>query len=314
MSGISHQLFVRSAAALALLSFAFSAQAIVSTTASTLTSGLGVDYLDGLAKITLTRSDGTFMCSGSLLAGGAYVLTAAHCVTGSDGTESTSKMTISLDGGSVKTTATTYFVASGWDGNMDAGNDLALIQLSSVVTEVDGYALYSSSAQGSSVTVAGYGLTGTGSSGSSGTAGSLYYGYNQYDADSRFYQMVGASSGIYLYDFDSGTRQSSAFGSFGLGDSEVIIASGDSGGASLIYSDGTWYVAGVHSFIACFQPSCTADSGFGDFAGDVSVYGQMTWLQSYLVTAAVPEPQTYAMFLTGLGLLFRVASRRKCAV
>lgn len=287
------------------------AHAIVSSTAGSLLSGADVDYLDAVAKLTLTRSDGTFSCSGSLLAGGLYVLTAAHCVTGANASATTSKITLSWNEGAVTATSTSYIVASGWDGALSEGNDLALIQLSSAVTAIDGYSLFSSSAQGSDVLIAGYGKTGTGSTGATGSSGTLHYGYNEYDADGRIYQMTGISSSIYLYDFDDGTRADSLFGSLGLGSSlEAIIASGDSGGASLVYSNGEWYLAGVHSFIGCATQSCTANSVFGNYAGDVSVFGQLAWLQSYVVTAAVPEGQTYALFLAGLGLIVPFARRR----
>lgn len=287
------------------------AHAIVSSTADSLLSGTDVDYLDAIAKLTLTRSDGTYVCSGSLLAGGLYVLTAAHCVTGSDAKATTSNITLSWNEGAVTATTSSYVVATGWDGGLEDGTDLALIQLSSAVTAIDGYALYSSSAQGGDVLVAGYGKTGTGATGATGSFGTLYYGFNEYDADSRVYQMNDISTSIYLYDFDNGTRSANLFGSLGLGASlEATIAPGDSGGASLIYSDGEWYLAGVHSFIGCASPSCTANSSFGDYAGDVSVFGQLAWLQSYVATAAVPETQTYALFLAGLGLIVSFSRRR----
>ncbi len=287
------------------------AHAIVSSNAGSLLSGADVDYLDAVAKLTLTRSDGTYTCSGSLLAGGLYALTAAHCVTGADGDATTSKITLSWNEGEVTAISTSYIVATGWDGDLGDGNDLALIQLSSAITSIDGYELYTGSALGEDVLIAGYGKTGTGTTGSTGAYGTLYYGYNEYDADGRVYQMTGVSSSIYLYDFDSGSRQDSLFGSLGLGSSfEAIIAPGDSGGASLVYVDGEWYLAGVHSFIGCLSPSCTIDSSFGEYAGDVSVYAQLAWLQGYAVAAAVPEAQTLALFLAGLGLILPLARRR----
>lgn len=56
---------------------------------------------------------------------------------------------------------------------------------------------------------------------------------------------------------------------------EAIIAPGDSGGASLVYVDGEWYLVSVDSFLGCLSPGCSTDSGFGDYAGDVSVYVQL---------------------------------------
>lgn len=297
-----------------LAQFATPAHAIVSSTADSLLSGADVDYLDAVAKLTLTRSDGNFSCSGSLLAGGLYVLTAAHCVTGSTAGATTSSISLSWNEGAVTATSTSYVVASGWNGTLGDGNDLALIQLSSAITDIDGYALYGSSAQSGEVLIAGYGRTGDGTDGATGSSGTLYYGYNEYDADSRAYQMTRVSTATYLYDFDDGTRRTSLFGSYGLGSSlEAIVAAGDSGGASLIYDDGIWYLAGVHSFIACMTPGCSADSSFGDYAGDVSVFANLSWLQGYVSTAvaAVPEAGTYALMLAGLGVLLPMARRRR---
>mgnify|MGYP003810942471 CR=1 FL=1 len=287
------------------------AHAIVGSSADSLLSGAGVDYLNAVAKLTLTRSDGTYTCSGSLLASGLYVLTAAHCVTGADGDATTSKITLSWNEGEVKATSTSYIVATGWDGDLGEGNDLALIQLSSAVTGIDGYALYTGSALGEDVLIAGYGRTGTGSTGSTGDSGTLYYGYNEYDADGRVHQMTRVTDSIYLYDFDDGSRRTSLFGSSGLGSGlEALIAPGDSGGATLVYDGGVWYLAGVHSFIGCLSPNCAADSSFGDYAGDVSVYAQLDWLQGYVVSpvAAVPEPGNLTFFLAGLGTVL-AASR-----
>src|SRR5262245_25880579 len=43
-------------------------------------TGLGVGY-DGVAGLIITTTEGTFLCTGSLLGDGRSVLTAAHCVT-----------------------------------------------------------------------------------------------------------------------------------------------------------------------------------------------------------------------------------------
>src|SRR5690606_39775862 len=40
---------------------------------------------DGVGKLILNRADGVFGCSGSLLDGGGFMVTAAHCLTDDDG-------------------------------------------------------------------------------------------------------------------------------------------------------------------------------------------------------------------------------------
>jgi hypothetical protein len=288
------------------------AQAIVSSVSSSDWVGSGVDYLDGVGELTLTRSDGTFGCSGSLIAGGQYVLTAAHCLGGEAGSATTSNISLSFMNGAVTASTDTYYIDSAWTGDLTAGNDLALIKLSTAITTISGYNLDLSSAQGATMVLAGYGFTGTGTTGStSGTFGTLYYGENQYDAGKTYTTRNGYSSSVYLYDFDNLTGSDSVFGSTGLGASEALIAPGDSGGASLVYVNGQWELAGVHSFLSCLADGCVLNSTYGEIGGDVSVAGQSAWLLSYI--AAVPEPHTWAMLFAGLGMVGGIARHRRRA-
>ena len=279
------------------------ARAIVSTTDGASLAGLGQSFLDGVAKLILTRNDGTFGCSGSLVGGGAYILTAAHCLSGETGTATTSLVSVSFLGGAVTQSSTSYVVHPGWNGTLDAGNDLAVIQLLHPVTGISSYSLGANSAQGMTVVLAGDGLTGSGTTGSvGGTFGTLHYGYNQYDGPANLYPST------YLFDFDSGTPQWNRFGSTGLGPQEAMIASGDSGGPSLVQMNGLWHVVGVHSFDSCSRSACPVNSSFGEVGADMSTFGQSAWVQS-VVIVAVPEPSTYAMMLAGLLLVGAAACR-----
>ncbi len=287
------------------------AHAIVSTTDGTRLGGSGQSFLDGVAKLIITRSDGTFGCSGSLLAGGTQVLTAGHCLSGDTGSSSSSAIQVTFKGGSVLATSASYVVHPQWNGSLLAGADLAVIQLASAVSSIDGYALYSSKAvdDTSSVVLAGYGLTGNGATGTvAGTFGTLHYGFNQYDGSG--YRFGGETvNGTYLYDFDDASPAFNKFGSLGLGNTEALIAPGDSGGPGLLQVGNQWYVAGVHSFDSCSRNSCPINSSFGEVGGDISVFAQAAWLQS--VVAPVPEPHSYAMLLLGLGLIMALAKRRQ---
>ena len=287
-----------------LLAFSGPAGAIVAQTNASLLSGLGQSFLDGVAKLNLTTSAGNFGCSGSVLTGGTAILTAAHCVTGPNATATTSKISVSLLGGAVTATSTSYVVNPGWDGDLTPGNDLALIYLSKPITSVAGYSLYFNDAQSATIVLAGYGYTGNGTTGSNNTTfGTLHYGSNQYDGVDPDVHST------YLYDFDNATPGSrNTLGSTGLGAAEAFIASGDSGGPGLIQVNGQWYVAGVHSFDSCSRRTCPIDSSFGEVAGDISVFGQSAWLRS---VSAVPEPSAYAMLLAGLGLVAAFAARRQ---
>lgn len=294
MPGFKGRLVRYLGSTLLTMSVVSSAHAIVSTTSPSNWLGSGVSALDGMAKLILTRSDGTYICSGSLVAGGEYILTAGHCVTGGSATATTSSVSVSFLGGSVTASSNTYYVDPTWNGNLSAGNDLALIKLSSTITSITGYTLDYSSALGNTVLLSGYGNTGTGSTGYvNGTYGTLHYGYNQYD---YFFP-----SAIYYYDFDG--NGNNLFGTSGLGTSEALIAPGDSGGGTLVNVGGIWQLAGVHSFIGCNTLNCTPNSSFGQYAGDVSIAANSAWLLSYLDTVmSAAEPGSVALLIAALGM------------
>ena len=67
-------------------------------------------------------------------------------------------------------------MAPGWTGSLSAGNDIAVVLLDAPVLAVQGYQLAQDTAQGASVVLAGYGLSGDGTQGSvAGTFGTLRY-------------------------------------------------------------------------------------------------------------------------------------------
>jgi secreted trypsin-like serine protease len=305
-----------------LLAFAGPAQAIVSTSASsnwvasTLDAVLGTSgSLDGVAKLVINGSTG---CSGTLLAGGAYVLTAAHCVTDSNGHLDATSIAVSFKAGAVTdnvSQASQISVFSTWQGQqvngagLGANNDLALLKLDSKVTAVSGYSLYTGNSMGSGVILAGYGLTGVGNSGAvAHTFGTLHWGLNQYEL---LYQ----TGGSYLYDFDDGSAAKNIFSAYttsstGAGPYEAMIASGDSGGSSFVLAnDGSLQLVGVHSF----GGSLTGNpiSAYGEYGGDTVFNNAQT--QSWLAAVtSVPEPGSYAMLLAGLaglGFMRRRAAR-----
>ena len=93
-------------------------------------------------RFTTTESAGTFACSGSLLPGGQYVLTAAHCVDG------LINMTVTFgfhNNVALETrTVTSYTQHPGWiatNGALDTGADMALVRLNAPVTTLNAYYL-----------------------------------------------------------------------------------------------------------------------------------------------------------------------------
>ena len=267
--------------------------------------GAGQTFLNGEARLTISLSGGGAVgCSGNLLAGGAFVLTAAHCLTNSSGTKDATSVNLYFGNTGLDVTSTNYFVDPTWNGTIAGGGDLALIKLGAPISSIAGYQLdTSSSAVGDVVTLAGYGFTGVGSTGSvSGTFGTLRYGRNSYDT------VYSNAPWVYAYDFDKyGTSSYNVFGGNAVGTDEAIVAPGDSGGGSFIYTGGIWQLVGVHEFIGCVQSNCTPNSSFGQIAGDTSVYAYQSWLSSVLTP--VPEPATWALLGAGFAGL-GAASRR----
>lgn len=295
---------------LGLCALALPAQAIVST--SSPSNWLATDSsFDAVARLVI---NGSTVCSGSLLAGGAYVLTAAHCVTGSSGALNVSSITLSFDSGAVTakvSSAAQVSVYAGWNGVLGENDDLALLRLDTAVTAISGYQVWSDSALGETVVLAGYGYSGVGSVGYSSASGTstLHWGANEYEA-------LYSSAGTVLYDFDNGDAARSSIGSLGLGSTEAMIASGDSGGPSFIEAaDGSLLLVGVHSFgarltNARYDINNALNGSYGELGGDSTLDSAATlaWLYSVAQVSAVPEPASALLLAAGGGLL---AARRR---
>ena len=89
--------------------------------------------MDGVAMLTLTRSDFTVGCTGTLLSSttGDYVLTAAHCVSDEFGSNIFVTGTAAFAGvnGSESITITGVNIHPDWDGSIIRGNDVAVLTL-----------------------------------------------------------------------------------------------------------------------------------------------------------------------------------------
>lgn len=297
--------------------------------------------LDGVARLLFDTSGGSYVCSGSLLAGGMYVLTAAHCAD--DFTSMTIDFGVVNDSGTVLRTAAAAYVHPGWNGTLDTGADIAIIKLDQAVTTIQGYALSTTNDVGKDYLMAGYGTTGTGAAVGSpnwNEWGYGHYGYNTFDVTSKVFNDAWDGSGsnafgeTYVSDYDPTSdiadpsryntlqRVAALTGnlwtsSAGLGANEALIAGGDSGGGDFIWTGTQWLLSGVHSWGWQFctgrvTPNCdyrtNNSSSYGDISGSTAVFSHVAWINSVV---AVPEPETYAMLLAGLGLIGFVARRRR---
>lgn len=324
----------------------------------------GVAALDGVARLLFTASDGTRMaCSGSLLAGGAYVLTAGHCADNFVG-----NMTVyfglyngvaSVSRTVAQGNATLHPLWQGFGSSADAGTDLALLKLSAPVTTIAGYKLSTTNDVGKDFLMAGYGTSGTATSNAPpdwNDSDYGHYGYNTFDVTSKVFNQavdtVVAGWGYnaayytgttYMSDFDSGTATNNTLGRIaalsgnawtsgtGLGANEALIAGGDSGGGDFVWdaASGQWLLSAVHSWgwqgndsvgqgvcdfvgLTNCDASIKNSSSYGDLSGSTAVFDQLTWINSVVNPAVpVPEPETYALMLAGLGLVAAAARRRR---
>lgn len=252
--------------------------------------------LDGVARLTFTTSAGTYGCSGSLLAGGQYVLTAGHCA------DAFSSMTVEFGafGGAAlqtRSVATSDVILHplwrGFSNSADAGSDLALLKLSAPVTTIQGYKLSTTNDVGKQFLMAGYGTSGTATSsgGPNWNDGAYgHYGYNTVDVDSKTFNRVvndyvsgwGYDANYYtgttyMSDFDSGLAANNTLGRIagasgnqwasgtGLGTKEALIAGGDSGGGDFVLVNGEYRLSAVHSW--GWQGNAANGQGACDFLG-----------------------------------------------
>ncbi|WP_229262849.1 trypsin-like serine protease [Duganella radicis] len=305
--------------------------------------------LDGVARLSYTNASGSWACSGSLLAGGQYVLTAAHCADDF----SSMKVDFGWAGGSVKVSRsvalTGAYVNPRWNGDLDTGADIAILKLDQAVTTIQGYHLSTTNDVGKDYLMAGYGTSGPGGGDSEQNWGERawgHYGYNTFDVDSDNFNRISgqavdnwgydpayyAPGATYMSDFDDGSAAHNTLGRIadatgngwrsgsGLGANEALAAAGDSGGGDFVWNGSEWLLSGVHSW--GFQGSDMCPnfnlSGCDASVSNLSGYGDLsgsTATYSHLAwinsVTAVPEPAGWAMLLSGLVAAGALARRRR---
>lgn len=245
--------------------------------------------------------------SGTVIANGWWVLTAAHVVAGAP------VSSISFQIGASTYTAQNVFIHPSYPGGPLPTADIALIELSAPVAGVTPAQIYTGTNEigkhGHSV---GYGLTGTGTDGFiTNTYGTKRAMRNIIDLIIFPNGTISPNGTILLSDFDSPAGTNNSLGPWGSSatplDLEGMGAPGDSGGPVFIEEGGIWYIAGVHSFISDPGPPAgnnQADARYGDILGSTRVSSYAGWINS-----TVPEPAS--MTALAIGLIGLLARRRR---
>lgn len=242
---------------------------------------------DQLALQPYFDSSGMLSISGNTASGTLirenWVLTAAHVISSSPGRHDLSSATFSLGG---QPYVVSYAeVHPNWNGDVSSGFDLALVRLTSAISNVAPAPFGEGPPNliGLESTFVGFGLGGVGETGAvGGTGGVKRAGTNRLDYDGS---LLGFSSSIFLADFDSGSASHSSLGSSTPTSFESITSPGDSGGGVFVNVNGQMLLVGVNSFVASLAGE--TNSSYGEIAGFQSLQPHLAWVQGI---AHAPEP------------------------
>ena len=115
---------------------------------------------------------------------------------------------------------------------------------------------------------------------------------------------IGALNAVLLSDFDALASRDPAgsfntLGSRNATDLEYHLAIGDSGGGVFLQENGTWYLAGVNSFVASQRDwtgtGNTLPFGYGAVSGFTRVSSFKDFIQS---ATGVPEPSSLGLIIS----------------
>jgi len=266
---------------------------------------------NGVGKLRLVTTQGTFGCTGTLI-DSSHILTAAHCISDSSGNNILTGGNISLfdDNGQIVTSDIVGSVKHpDYDGKFTKGNDVAVLTIQPVSNISTRTINTSDSVVGSQVDKFGYGLSGTGNTGTDsqtypfGTERNVKNVYDAYaDTMMNALKETYVPHSVLQYDFDNGNDANDAFGFFfGIsntsvnGGKEGLSAPGDSGGPTF---DSEGKIVGITSYgitltyrngdtsdITKQGRNAKLDSSIGEFAADTNVAHYSDWISAQLNTS-----------------------------
>lgn len=247
----------------------------------------GQPFFNDIFKITLQTPEHRSYGSGVLLAGGEYILTAAHLFSDNP---ALNEIQVTNGYGLTVGFVAQVFKHPFWNNNpVNYNHDLALIKLTQPLATA-GYELYREKNE------IGQTFTRVGFSGSD-----IVSGKNTYDAFTdqinAFYGTQVQTGSQLLYDYDNGKAEHDAIGHFlnlphlGLGSDETMSQTGLSGGGTFINGK----IAGIGSYI--FRAEATdvngiIDSSVGELGSDTRISTHTDWIDFITFGNPIYTPPT----------------------
>jgi secreted trypsin-like serine protease len=201
--------------------------------------------------------------------------------------------------------------------NLNRGYDLALLRLATPIVGVTPVKIYTGTNElGATISMAGFGSTGVGSSNNPQNPGTFRAGTNIVDGIFDFTN--GAQDAGLIVDFDAapGFDPNGTLNTLGNAQPtslEYQLAGGDSGGGAFLLENGEWYLAGIHSGVASQLEFLGSGSNQRAGYGAVSVMTRVSRFQDFIASVSgVPEPGSVA--LIGVCLVATGFAKRKLFV